>query len=218
MSKMSKKDKNSFIIIAFIMAYIALVILFRIGANTINPLLFCGITVALQFLVLMPIICKLYYEAHNCDAGFMRFIPLYNESMIFSPKLSMASLVLWIATIVFIALSFFDTSALEGILGRHLAMVFPMTMLKIGVILYIINNFVRSIGLLGVKREIDSIHAELTGSHHGARITDVFQYVVFFIPILRVVGLLFVFDRLNKIVRLNGFKAGDTTDEDFVEE
>jgi hypothetical protein len=214
---MTKKDKNSLLIIGFIAAYIVLSVLFVVGGKAVDTKWIVLLTVILEFIVVQPSVTKLYYEFFGEKAG-LRFIPVYNELAMFPKTIANITLVLWGLVALFVATSFISTNFLMQFMSANSALNFPFRMLQFAILGYIILNVVRGIGFCKVKYYVDLQHADMLKINMKIKVIDYLYYVSAFIPLLRILICLNLKDRLYKIVCLNEYTAGDDEDSEFEEE
>lgn len=214
----NKRDKESLIIAAFIVVFIFGSVILNFVTSSVNPAVVIGIVTLAEVFFIVPRVNKLYMEVLEADDNsFARFIPIWNELRIFSPKMFYACLALWIINAIVLLLSFVSGGFITRIFGEDFATVYTPYMLIAAAVIFLINSIVRGFAFCEIKRNVAEMNADLMGVPEKVTPYSLFQSFTLFIPILRVVGLSLVSDRLYKLAELNGYNAQDG-DNEFVEE
>ena len=162
---MNKNDKDKIMILVFLIAFILISVCMIKGTKLI-PFRYLLLAILLiQYLYVVPVICKNYYTVKGSTARWDRFIPFWNEVTIFSPKLAILTLII-----------------------------------------------VTAIGYYKVMRDVSFMHQQLIGKAKVVKL-EVLYYVLLFIPMIRLVSLSFMLDRLNKLNRLNKYNPANKHDK-----
>lgn len=203
---MSRKDRESLLIVAFFVACIALVFVVFFTSRSINPIYLAGALVFMEVFIMFPIIDKWYYHAMSSKIGVSRFIPIWNELCLFSPKIATTTIVLWVVEAILFLFSLLNIEFYESFLGAHLAMNVTDFIIRGLIIVFIALAVVRGIGLCQVCNATNRMVSDLLGVQYRIKVTTILAYVSLFIPIVRITGIGLIYNNLIKLEKLNSYK------------
>lgn len=221
---MNRKDKDGFLILAFILGFIILFAFFNFITRRVYFIVLVGIIMAIQTFLVIPAICRYYYKLHDMEIGFSRFIPFYQELTIFPVTIAKVLAGLWLICLVLILLITLGShSGLIGaVLGLELVLklenVFGDFIANILAILIIASNVIIGLGFSKVKKDINRIDDEFSSIRVSKkRVSYVVYSILLYIPIFRCVALGDMFNTLFKLVKLNNYSQ-KVEDTNLVEE
>ena len=203
---MSRKDRESLLIVAFFVACIALVFVVFFTSRSINPIYLAGALVFMEVFIMFPIIDKWYYHAMSSKIGVSRFIPIWNELCLFSPKIATTTIVLWVVEAILFLFSLLNIEFYESFLRAHLAMNVTDFIIRGLIIVFIALAVVRGIGLCQVCNATNRMVSDLLGVQYRIKVTTILAYVSLFIPIVRITGIGLIYNNLIKLEKLNSYK------------
>lgn len=214
---MNKQDKDSILILIFTLGYFGLFAVFVFGMKLIPIQYIAPILIAIEEFYIKPIVIKLYYELYDMKADVTRFIPIYNQLMIFRGKIAICYLVLSIISGLCILLMCFP-GTISAILPDALALNFGVNIMRVTVVVLFIYNVVVYIGYLSVFSDIDAQHYKITSRTALPALRRVILYFTLFIPLVRSIGLLSIHNVLNRIVKFSHITVNTVFDEELREE
>lgn len=214
---MNKRDKDKLIILLVIVAYIAITVGMIIGTSYLSWKAIIAITAILEYLIIQPRLCRLYYEANNSKANVGRFVPFWNEIMMFRSREAVATLVSYALTALSIIMFFIPIEFVGNLFGDKIMLNFGVIMIRVIAVVIIINCICVGIGFMHVGTKIRRMHAEFTGGGHQFA-TGSLATVLLFIPMVRVITLVGYMNLLIKLVVLNNYAQGVKNAEHLVEE
>ena len=213
---MNKNDKVKLLIVAFVLAYVLVAVGMIVGVKHIPIGWIIVITLAVQTFYVIPQICKLYYKANGAEAGVDRFIPFYQELCLFSPKIAKATLVAMIATgVPFVILAL--PTGMKTFLPEAVLLNYGNYCMRFGIVAIVAESILVGTGFASVFRGIKQMLAELSPSFAKTSNVEYVYYVLLFIPLIRCISLVSFFDKLNKLVTINGYSI-NTQNTELVEE
>lgn len=214
---MNNRDKNQIAILSFILAFILLCAFFIVGTRNIPIWLIVVIIGILKFVVLQPAITKMYYQVHAQRAGIARFIPVYNELMILPSKNAIALLISYIVLVLFIAALFLPISFTSKIVGEYIAMNLGVYVIRLCAVGLIVNMAVYTVGFSKLMKDIERIYRKFANAAN-IRVFKVYHKVLLVLPIIRVVTLVEIYNRLYTLTKLNDFNVNHSTGIELREE
>lgn len=209
---MNKKDKEKIFILLFLLLYIAVFIVFCFGTSKLPFTWLIAAVIIVQYFIILPLTVSLYYRVHNAEIGFGRFIPIWNEISMFSGKTAIASLVSYALLVIMTLLLFVPTSFIDDVFGDFVMFRWHTMVIRIIVILALCNTIIVGIGYYNVQKSVNSIHHSMLSSTAKLSAWEVCLYTLYFIPIIRVVPIVYLLDRLNKIAVLNNYRVDKVSD------
>jgi hypothetical protein len=175
------------------------------------------ITAVVEYLIVQPRVCELYYSANKQHVGITRFIPFWNEVIIFKSSYAMATLISYIAIVIAIGVLEAPVDLLANVVSEHFLLNYKIYDVKIIMILVLINSIFVGLGFQQVTSKIKQLHAKLSGSNRHFS-TSVFSSILLFIPIIRLIPLIGLMNMLTKIVVFNNFTIDTSKVETLIEE
>lgn len=175
------------------------------------------LTVLAEELLIIPSVNKLYHEYHDMEAPVARWVPIYNEIMLFSGWVYTASIILTILL------------AIAGLLASPLLTYLPFSVvvavrittyaLYAAIALILALCVVRGVGFCSIKREADMSILDVFDKAPGP--VGYFLYVTMFFPLIRAIGMAYLLSDLKRL-SLNDissdFEAVDDDEDELYEE
>lgn len=216
---MNRKDKDRLLVVACIGALIALVVASYLLGKSINPLYVGLIVIAVQQIYLIPKIHVLYTRLLGAPTNIINtFTPFWNEISIAHPVASIGILTCLCVSVLLVGASFINPSIIVKIFGEVFAFRYTYVFLLLAIVCYGVLCIFRGFGYNAIYRYVISQNNLMSQSNDKdlwGRLS-VLMYLFFYIPILRVLALTYLLDKLNKLVVLN--KLEIASESAFVEE
>lgn len=214
---MNKRDKDKLFILLIVVIYIAGVVAMIMGTKFIPWPWLIGVMVVLEYFVVQPHICNLYYRANNGKASIARFIPFWNEIMMFKPSDAIASLLSYVTVALSVVALYVPSEVVAKLFGEKVMFNYGTAVIRIIAVMLLINCIVIGISFTHVLSKIKRMHAELTVG--GKLYTfNIFSFVLLFFPLLRMISLAGMMNVLIKLVNINNYTVGVNQAESLVEE
>lgn len=207
---MNRKDRDSFIIIAFIMFCILLTAAFYTTSKLINPLYIIIVISLLQTFYIIPKIVQMFFEFNKLKAGLSRYIPFLNETMIFTKKYALATIISWVVIVIFLTIASLKLDFISLFMKEKYVYNYTYNAMRVVILVYIINNVVRGLSWNVFVNFILIKNNELMGVVGKNNAVQFYYRVVVFIPIVRIFAFVWIYSILHKIIELNHFKDGDS--------
>lgn len=185
---MVKKDKEAFIIVLGICGIALFSILSCLYSDKIPWQLILAGVLIMQFVFILPSLCKKYYEVNQVPASTWRFIPLWNEIQMFEPKFAIVATAETLISFVILLSAFIPVNVIETVLGSKMALTWGYNVLVIFVVAVFITNFTYSFGLCGVLRNLNLMAFEKLNSRTG--MFENVYYILLLIPFVRICPLI----------------------------
>lgn len=214
---MNKKDKDKLLILLIVIAYIVIGTLMIVGTQHIP---WWGVIVSLaimEYFVAQPKLCSLYYRANKAKAGWTRFIPFWNEIMMFRPTDAILTLISYLIVAASVGLFFIPASVIESVLGQHVVLNFGVYMIRIMAVVLILNCVIVGISFCHVITKVKNMHRDFNGTTGGFS-TNAILYVFVFFPLLRTLSLINLTNLMTRLVTLNSYVVGSENKDNLVEE
>lgn len=209
---MNKKDKDNMLILGTLVGCILLFFFFNFITKKIYFIVLVGIILAVQTFIIIPVICKYYYELNGLKPGYDRFIPLYQELTIFPEALAKFLAVMWAGTaILFLIITLGSKSGVLGtVFGLQIIInienAFGDTLANILALVLIISNFATGAGFMHVRKDVMRMDVDFSGRVNRRSIVEVLYYVALYIPVFRCVTLCNIWNTLLRLAKLNKYK------------
>lgn len=204
---MSKKDKESLLIVCFLLGYVAIALVLYFTSQAINPYILAGMITLVQVFILHSAICKYYYEAMGASIGYSRFIPIYNEIAVMPPAIATTTLVLWVIACLLFLLSLVRVDVYSSLFGMHFGMNITFHLIQGLAGIYLVLLIVRGIGWCKVTSKVQDLTCECYGIRRKFKVTTALSYFAYFIPIGRAISMVFLYNNLHRLCKLNNFDA-----------
>lgn len=177
------------------------------GAKFVPATVVIGVLLALLYLYILPTFSKKYYIYMDAADGvnFTRFLPIYNQVMLFTPTIAKVYLISTVGIIISIGCTFINPKQI-AFMPPNIIMGWANGWIVISMLLLIVYSIVQGLGFTEVNKEINRGIKSISGIDHDRGIDKIFvaiQYFLLFIPIFRALSILFQIDRLNKLVLFN---------------
>lgn len=221
---MNRKDRDNMLILGTLLSFIILFLFFNFITKKMYFIVIAGIIMCIQTFVIIPFICKYYYEVNKFEIGLSRFIPFYQELTIFPKPLANILACMWIgAAILFMIITLGSKSGLIGtIFGLEIIVnieqSFGDILANLLAIIIIVSNFMIGAGFTQVRKDVNRIDIEFSGYVKKRSAVELLYYVLLYIPIMRVVPLCNIWNTLLKLVKLNKYKPVSEMDTLYEED
>lgn len=219
MSNEASKEKNSILIILYVLACIAFYFIFRyIGENVSAWIMFIIITAAQQVYVL-PLFIKNTRTLYGYDTSPVRFIPVINEMQILSPMCAIATCLLTVLFVLGVSCIFIKPEILVNFLPYNMVSAWADRCIWFSIAIGVLLCIIRGAGYLAIVRGIEDKNAEFVGVHIKDKWSFVrlLGYTSLFIPGIRTLGLVLQLPVLNKIVILHSDILEGMLEEEYEE-
>lgn len=214
---MNKSDKDKLFILLVLVLYIGITVLMIVGTSKISWELMIALVLAVEYLVVQPKLCRLYYKANNSKIGFSRFIPFWNEIAIFKSTDAVIALISYILVAASISTLFIPIETINQLFGDKFALNFGHNSIRVIAIAIIIMAIATGVGFVHVGAKIRKMHIEFTKSN-ATLATGVIANVLLFLPIIRTITLVGYLNILEKLVLFNDYKIGTVDSSELIEE
>lgn len=213
--KLDKKAKGDLIALIVVILSVILFILISKGAKFINPIAIGGLSLVIQFLIVMPMVVKRYYQVNGVIAGFSRFIPIWNETMVFEPVIATLSLISWVVLALSIGSIFISPVVLADIFSEAVALNWGDNAMRVTLGLLVVNFIVRGIGYAKFIHAVNALAEECYSSKKSKTnsLVSILLCVTGFIPVAQIIPLFYQMDTLLSF-DINKFKTSDIKSEE----
>ena len=147
-----------------------------------------------------------------------RFVPVLNEFAIFSKGIIIGEMVVYGLMIVTASVSLIPVDFLYNFMSDSSVAAFSVRCFIILIIEALVLSIVRGIGFFKVLNDVRQKEFEMLGMTKKFKATDALSLIAMMVPIVRVLGLLYLYNYLNKIVAINGYSADSEIDTEEFEE
>lgn len=208
---MNKKDKNSLLVIGVAVLYLLMLLGFTKLTSFINPYVLFGISAILQCFVIKPQIIGDYYQLNELPVDKQRFIPILNEFAIFSTSVIKGEVIFAILAALSLGATQLPLTIWAPIFGNATAINMPFKLMILGLVLLFISSVFRGVGYIKVARDTSITTKELQGFSNAKKesLFTYFGYLSLLFPVVRIVGLIDLFNKLNTAVKLKGLSIKD---------
>lgn len=212
--KIDKKAKGDLVALVVVILSVILFALISKGAKFINSVAIGGLSLVIQFLIVVPMVVKWYYQVHGVVAGFSRFIPLWNETMIFEPVIATLSLISWAALVLSVGSIFISPAILADTFSEAVALNWGDNAMRVTVGLLVVNFIIRGIGYVKFIHAVNALAEECYSSKKSKAnsLVSVLLCITAFIPVAQIIPLFYQMDTLLSF-DINKFKASDIRSE-----
>ena len=213
--KLDKKAKGDLIALVVVVLSVAIFALISKGAKFINPVAVGGVSLVIQFLVAIPMVVKRYYQVNRVTAGFSRFIPLWNETMVFEPSIAILSLISWAVLALSIGSIFISPVILADTFSEAVALNWGDNAMRVTVGLLVVNFVIRGMGYIKFIHAVNALAEECYSSKKSKAnsLVSVLLCITAFIPVAQIIPLFYQMDTLLSF-DINKFKASDIRSEE----
>lgn len=217
---MDSKDKNSLIFVGYGVALIALFLFVTKLSDTINALYILIAFLAAQQIYRIPKLVSYYYEMKGSEVGFERFIPIYNETLLMSKLYSTVYIVCSVGIALCVGGIYLLPKVAKDFTFDGLSSILLTTdrLIYCAIFLVILLSFFRGLAYVELIKDVYYTNAEIMDQDETklgicGRIT----YLLVFVPILRLLGILYLDNILQIVVDFVGYTEGDDDEEVYEE-
>lgn len=214
---MNQKDKDQLIILGFLVVSVGLSLLFIFGTSKLPIWAIVALIALVKFLWMQPAITRMYFEVHEMKAPITRFFPLYNEIMILASEKAIPLLVTYVILAIFVALLFMPVSVIGAILGESFALNYGVYVIRVIFVAVVCNVICYAIAFCDLMRNIESMYLRFINSGN-TRVFKIYDKLFLFLPIVRVVTLLDIYNKLYTLTKLNAYTVTQTGSDELKEE
>ena len=214
---MNSRDRDQLLILLFIILFVAITIAFIFGTKLIPVPVLVGAIIVLKFLIIQPLIVKMYYSVHGQQAPFTRFIPLYNEIMVLQATPALALLISYISLIIAVPLLYLPVETIANILGEYIALNFGTYLIRVIAILLVINMFVYGFVMCSFMQDVQAVYRKFL-HNETVNVFKIYSKFLLFVPLVRVVPLLQIYNSLFTLTKLNKFDVNNVKPAELKEE
>lgn len=178
------------------------------GTKLIPSIVLIGGAILILYLYAIPEFYKKYYILADAEqhCNFTRFIPIYNQVMLFTPLIAKLYLGTILAVIFSWAMVFIKPTAIT-FLPSNILMGWANGWIVIGLLLIVVNSIVQGLGYLELVKEIERDIKDVSGITKDHAMDSIFifiQYLLLFIPVFRAISIVLQIGSLNKLVVFSG--------------
>lgn len=218
---MDDKDKRSLLITFYAVSIIIFVVIVTRISDTINALYILFAFIAIQQIYRIPKLVEYYYDMKGSYVGAERYIPIYNETLLMNKFYSTVYIIGSLGILLSVLMIFMLPKISQDLTFDGLASVTAMTdkLIYLCLFLILITSFLRGLGYVEIIKDIYYTNAEIMGRDEAKLgIFGKLAYIVVFIPIIRLLSILYLDDLLLVIVKFIGYTEGDYDDDnDYTE-
>lgn len=214
---MNSKDKNSILVLGVLLIFIGAFVLFTYCTKLINPWYVLGVSIILQCVYYKPKIIQQFYSVYNAEIGVQRYVPILNEFSIFDKGVVITEIICYVLYVVLIGVNYLPSKLLAGIIGDSVYTLTPK-LIVIAIIVTIVLNVTRGIGFTRMLLDIRGCEAEMVGFTRKLTVSNMGSIVTLFIPLIRIVGMIFMHNYTMKLVDFNKYTAGSSSNSVEMEE
>ena len=204
---MSKKDKESLILIAFFVAIILEVLVVSAGIKIIKPLYLGIFIVLVEIFFFIPRTARMYYRVMGEKLGMEAYIPIFNEIIMYPPTLARVSLVIWVITFLLIGCSFISNDVYASIFGMHFGLNSTFRILQIAILVFLVQCVVRAIAMGKVSFSVYRKYGQYREYSLNKNFSKCMQCILFFIPVVRVLAFSMLYNDLFVLTNFNNVEA-----------
>lgn len=178
------------------------------GTKLIPSTILIGGAILILYLYAIPEFYKKYYILADAEqyCNFTRFIPIYNQVMLFTPLIAKLYLGTILAVMFSWAMVFIKPTALT-FLPSNILMGWANGWIVIGLLLIVVNSIVQGLGYVELVKEIERGIKDVSGITKDHAMDTIFifvQYLLLFIPVFRAISIVLQIGSLNKLVVFSG--------------
>jgi hypothetical protein len=210
---MSRRDKDKILILVVAIVIVILSVAFYYGTMMIPAGIIVGITLFAQCLLVVPVVYKKYYAINEVDAGFSRFIPLWNEIQMLHPPFAVLTIIGVALTIAAALISRIPLTIIGRVLSVKTMIGWGYNWVVIAILLLVVTNFVLGAGLVGVMRSVNRIIMDEFNERF--RVTEAAYYFLAFVPLLRICFFITLNQKLDSLIKSGILDRGE---QEFVNE
>ena len=223
---MQQKDRDRLLVLITLLGCILLFIGFIKGTKFIPSWLLITICLILQQFYAIPKFVGGYYKMFGERIGFSRFIPIYNELSVMSPKSSVTYLILCVATLLCGLCSFINPATIGKVFGVKIALTWNNNCIIITILLFIILCIFRGVVYIKLFRDIqvrwseyaDYVNDKTNCFNKLFTFGEGVRFILLFIPLLRTIGIVYQLTTLDKLVKFGNYSEDDYEEEELEEE
>lgn len=214
MVKISKDDQGKLIIVGVFALLIAIIAAIYTGTRYVPLYVIGAMALAFELLFCMPYICKQYYWLKGYDIKFWP-IPYVNVIQCFSAPISLASIVFTVLGVFGIIFLKLPLSVLK-LFGEDFIIIWSDRAFFAGIISLIVVSILWGVGYSLILKESHYMIYEATGGRSSR--LEIFYYILLFLPILRVCGLVAIVSTLSRLKSMGYYEGIIEDEESYIEE
>lgn len=192
----SKKDKDSLIMLAVLLALVAFVFITYKTTRLIPMKYIIAIYIAATVYCWGAISTK-YLKVYGAGNSVIAWIPIVNCINTFSTGAAITLLISIVALAVAVVVQLIPSDVLYKVLGQTNSLGFFDLMQRLTIFTLIIFMVVLGIGYCGIYRDVKRMLKECTGLARPK--TELITYVLLFIPLISVMGYATIISNLKQL-------------------
>lgn len=206
------KEKGILIGFVYVAFLLAIFYFFKVIMAVIPGMFVIALAIVFLYFYIIPTFSKQFYTYSNCSdyVNFTRFVPIYNQVMLFTPKLAIVYMINAVLLIVSIIMLFVKPSVVT-FLGANIAYGWGNGWVVIMLLLLLTFSIVQGLGYIELTTEINRGVKKVTGIGKD-RMADkailAIEYILLFVPIFRSISLMFQLSLLTKLVEFEHVTQG----------
>lgn len=213
MVAINREDKTKLFIVCITVVIIAIIATIYFGTRLVPLKIVGAVALLIELLVCMPYICKNYYWVKGYNVKFW-MIPYVNVIQCFSSVIAILSIPVTLLTLFFFFFMKIPAPIMK-IVGEEILLSMSENAIIIGILCYALLSILWGIGYSAVLKETKGMLEEITGGK--ASKLEIMYYVLLFMPILRVCGLVVIASNLSRLKRM-GYYEGLLDDTEYEED
>ena len=201
---MHDNDKNSLVIVGYIVLMLITAVLgYLFGSRVNNLLIILAVLIVLQQVLVIPLFVKRYRELYSSKIGLLRFIPVINEINVLPSFYAWGTLILSLLCIASIIVFFTPIT-----FGDYMGLLqFKNINIYFMISTFLLTCIVRGAGYINLIIDIQKNNEKFTNTGYTAvDMVNIISYITVFIPCMRVIGISYQLNVLQKF-HLHGFTA-----------
>lgn len=207
---MNRDDRNKLIIIGYVIGFIGAVVLFFVLGNMVPGLLVAGLLCLFEVFFVIPQCVVGYYKTKGAKAPSVgRFIPIYNETLVFKPAIAICCMAGIALTIVVCATAFVPIEFLMNFMSEHNAVNYSVVAINITIVLALVVNVLFGAGWIGVMHDVQGMYTERFHVDMYKKSTLLWYDVLLLLPIIRYIPVTQMLNALNKLTVFNEYEKKD---------
>lgn len=213
--RLSSKDRNKLIILGVMIVLFALIAVF-FNVTRFIPLRWIGIAcLAIEFLVLIPVITVRYFKLYGKKAPWTAYVPVLNSIISFPNVPAIILSVFTILAILCAIAAFIPVTVYANLFGQS-AMEYPSILMSVLNAMYYFFFFALGIGYCCILHDVRDMSMDSSGEKMP--LLEFVYYPLQFLPVINLLGLVSILNYINRL-NLRHYSAIEIEkDTDLVEE
>lgn len=214
---MDDKDKRSLLITGYCVSLIVFVVIITKISDNVNALYILGAFMIIQQVYRIPKLVEYYYEMKGSYVGYERYIPVYNETLLMGKFHSIAYVIGSILIGLSVLAIYLLPKISQDLTFEGLSTVTNITdkLIYLCLFLLLVISFLRGLGYVELIKDIYYVNAEIMDRDEAKLgLFGKLAYIIVFVPVLRLLSILYLDDLLMIIVKFIGYTEDEYEDDD----